>query len=136
MNAESSSWQICAQFFAYRYPSSRNQWYTLLVLIAKTMSLNFAPTSLCNIGCRVITNTLTNRLKNIMPSYNQNSFIPDRQLHSMDTKKNGTRWTSKKLTTVSNGSSSEKHYKSRPFEHLDQKHNGIVWKGKFLDWFT
>ena len=66
--------------------------------LAQLMSI-----SLCNVGYKVITKTMTNRLKDIMASViapNQSSFVPGRQitdnliinqevLHSMRTKKSG-----------------------------------------------
>ena len=81
---------------------------TLLVLIPKIkhpeLITQLRPTNLCNVYYKVITRTLTNILKEVMPSLvapNQSSFVPGRQitdniiiyqevLHSMR-KKNGGR---------------------------------------------
>ena len=80
---------------------------TLLVLIPKVqhpeLISQFRPINLCNVCYKVITKTLTNRLKGIMKdlvSPNQNSFVPGRQitdnviiyqevLHSMPKNKKG-----------------------------------------------
>ena len=79
---------------------------TLLVLIPKVKHPDmsqFCPISLCNVGYKVITKTLTNRLKEIMTcktAPHQSSFVPGRQiteniviyqevLHSMRTKGKG-----------------------------------------------
>ena len=86
-------------------PKGANE--TLLVLIPKVKHPNmisqFRPISLCNVGYKVITKTLTNRLKDIIPCItapHESSFVPGCQiidniliyqevLHSMSTK--GTR---------------------------------------------
>ena len=58
---------------------------TLLVLVPKVKYpiTQLRSISLCNVGYKVITKTLTNRLKEIMPSItaqNQSSFVPGRQI--------------------------------------------------------
>ena len=60
---------------------------TLLVLIPKVkhpyMISQFHPISLYNVGYKVITKTITNRLKEIMPcitSPHQSSFVPGHQI--------------------------------------------------------
>ena len=62
---------------------------TLMVLIPKVkhpyMISQFRPISLCNVGYKVITKTLTNRLKEIMPyitAPHKSSFVPGHQINN------------------------------------------------------
>lgn len=88
-------------------PSRLN--HTHIPLIPKTKSLmsptEFQPISLCNVVFRILTKTIANMLKNILPDVileSQSTFIPDRLItdnaitafeifHSMKLKKKGKR---------------------------------------------
>lgn len=60
---------------------------TLLVLIPKIPNPetihNFRPISLCNVAYKLVTKTISNRLRPLMPSWiapNQSSFVPNRHI--------------------------------------------------------
>lgn len=140
MKAESFSLQFCAQFFCIQVPPFQPE----PMIHSLCSSPNFAPISLCNIGCRVITKTLANRLKNIMPSYNQNSFILDREYYNIP-----GNLTSNAYKKERNQVDLEKAYDRLKWKFIRETLQKVgpsntwirnimafVWKGKFLDWFT
>ena len=81
-----SLYEYALQFFnSGVLPEGSND--TLLVLIPKVSNpeslTQVRPISLCNVGYKTITKTLTNRLKVVMPHLidpNQSSFVPGQQI--------------------------------------------------------
>ena len=140
---------------------------TLLVLIPKVKHpdsiFQLRPISLCNVGYKVITKTLTNRLKEFMPSIsaqNQSSFVPERQiidniliyqevLHSMRTQKQGKGIMMIKVDLEKAYDWLSWDYIRNTVEHvrlleswirnvmhyIETVRMSIVWNGKKLDWF-
>ncbi|XP_038687586.1 uncharacterized protein LOC119986972 [Tripterygium wilfordii] len=157
---------LAMQFFETGHlPQGIND--TLLVLIPKVpmpeLVSQFRPISLCNVGYKVITKTMTNRLKRILPHVvapNQSSFVPGRQitdniiiyqevLHSMRRKKTGQGYMAIKIDL-------EKAYDRLSWEFIQDtlqeigftdawvrnimscvstSRMSIVWNGQQLDWF-
>ena len=140
---------------------------TLLVLILKVkhpdIISQFRLISLCNVGYKVITKTLTNRLKEIMPcitSPHQSSFIPECQitdniviyqevLYSMRTKGKGNGFMlikvdlEKAYDRISSKFIKETLEKSElPYLWIknimycvETIRMSVVWNGKPLKWF-
>ncbi|XP_038688673.1 uncharacterized protein LOC119987842 [Tripterygium wilfordii] len=147
-------------------PSGIND--TLLVLIPKVMVpeyvSQFRPISLCNLGYKLITKALTNRLQRVMPSIvspNQSSFVPGRQitdniivyqevLHSMGKKRGGKGYMAIKIDL-------EKAYDMLSWDFIQDtltevglddiwvrnimqcvttSRMAVIWNGHRLDWFN
>jgi hypothetical protein len=101
--------EVCKTSFAFFNSCILNESinYTHIALVPKkpnaTKVIHFRPISLCNVGYKIISKVLANRLKIILPhiiSHNQSAFIPGRlisnnvlaayeTLHSMHTQMYG-----------------------------------------------